>query len=145
MFKQTKHSFFLVVLLLGLGLGTAAHAGVAVIAHPSVKLSGISKSDLSKIYLGKSKSYPNGKAVQPIDQGTSSKARRHFNQKVLKMSEREIKSHWSKRMFTGKGQPPKIIEGDDAVKEWVADHPQALGYIDGAAVDASVKVLLIIP
>lgn len=146
MIKQTKRTFFFVLLAFSLGFGAVAQAaGIAVIAHPSVKMAGISKSELGKIYLGKSKSLPNGKAVQPIDQSESSAARKHFNKKVLRMSTRQIKSHWSKRMFTGKGKPPKVIVGDDAVKAWVADNPQALGYIDGGSVDASVKVLLIIP
>jgi hypothetical protein len=35
-----------------------------------------------------------------------------------------------------------VLNGDNAVKEWVAGHADAVGYIDAAAVDGTVKVLL---
>ena len=48
-------------------------------------------------------------------------------------------------MFSGKGQPPREVGDDAAVKAWVASNPEAIGYIDGKFVDGSVKVLFIIP
>jgi ABC-type phosphate transport system substrate-binding protein len=52
--------------------------------------------------------------------------------------------YWSKRKYTGKGKPPVVALGDDAVKELVANTPGAIGYIDGKSLDKSVKVILII-
>jgi hypothetical protein len=45
-------------------------------------------------------------------------------------------------MFTGHGQPPKVVADAAAVKKAVAADPKAVGYIDKADVDASVKVVL---
>ena len=56
-------------------------------------------------------------------------------------SDFQIKAHWSRLLFSGKGKPPKVLDNDAAVKKWVAEHPKALGYINSSADDASVKVL----
>ena len=64
---------------------------------------------------------------------------------MIQKSEDELKGYWSKLMFSGKGQPPREVGDDAAVKAWVASNPDAIGYIDGKFVDGSVKVLFIIP
>jgi hypothetical protein len=45
-------------------------------------------------------------------------------------------------MFTGKGQPPKVLASAAEVKKAVAADPQSVGYIDRADVDSTVKVVL---
>ena len=51
---------------------------------------------------------------------------------------------WSRLAFTGQGQPPKELADAEAVKKAVAADPKAVGYIDKADVDASVKVVLVL-
>jgi ABC-type phosphate transport system substrate-binding protein len=122
----------------------AAQAGMAIIAHPSNPIAGISAEETAKIYLGKSASFDNGRAATPVDQ-TAGPTRTKFNAQVLQKDDRELKAYWSKLLFTGKGRPPEEIGDDAAVKAWVAKTPSALGYVDGKVVDSSVKVLLIVP
>lgn len=57
----------------------------------------------------------------------------------------QIKATWAKLLFTGKGNPPKEVSGNAEVKKFVAGNPAAIGYIDKAAVDGSVKVVLSLP
>ena len=64
------------------------------------------------------------------------------HKKVTGKDAAQMKAYWSQLMFTGKAQKPKKVAGDDAVKKAVAATPGAIGYIDAAAVDASVKVVL---
>ena len=45
-------------------------------------------------------------------------------------------------MFSGKGKPPKEVTPDSAVKAYIAEKPNAIGYIDEANVDATVKVVM---
>jgi ABC-type phosphate transport system substrate-binding protein len=45
-------------------------------------------------------------------------------------------------VFTGKGQPPKEMGSTADMKKFVAANPDAIGYIETAAVDGSVKVVL---
>lgn len=125
-------------------LSATAQAGMAVIAHPSNPIAGISADETAKIYLGKSSSFNNGRTATPVDQ-TAGPTRTKFNAQVLQKNDGELKAYWSKLLFTGKGRPPEEIGDDAAVKAWVAKNPNGLGYVDGKAVDSSVKVLLILP
>jgi hypothetical protein len=135
----------LVGLMLLCVVAGSAHAELAVIAHPSLKLVGISKDELGEIYLGRTKSFPNGAWVERVDQDADSAARRQFIKDVLDMDEGSLKSYWAKQIFTGKAKPPQTVGDDEAVKRWVADNAEGLGYIQGKHVDSSVKVLLILP
>ena len=63
------------------------------------------------------------------------------NKKVLKKSSKKIKRYWSKRVFSGKGVPPKVIGDDEAMKKWVAQTPNSLGYIDAKTLDSTIKAV----
>jgi ABC-type phosphate transport system substrate-binding protein len=52
-----------------------------------------------------------------------------------------VKAHWSKIVFTGRGQPPRQASNASEAKKLIAENPNAIGYIDHSAVDASVRVL----
>ena len=81
----------------------------------------------------------------PVDQTSGNAVRIKFYEKIVQQDDTWIKSYWSKMIFTGNAMPPKVIGDDAAVREWVSKNPDAIGYVDGKAVDASVKVLLILP
>lgn len=123
----------------------AARAELAIIGHPSLKVAGVSKAEMRDIYLDRTNAFSDGTRAEPVSQAAGSDTRNEFLGKVLDMDERELKSYWAKRMFTGRAKPPRSVGDDDDVRAWVASHPSAVGYIDGKDVDSSVKVLLIIP
>lgn len=127
------------------GMTAAAEAALAIIAHPSNPMSGITADDAERIFLGKTGEMANGRRATPVDQSVGSASRAKFLMKVLHKSEDELAAYWSKLMFSGKGQPPRDLGDDAAVKAFVATNPDAIGYVDGKFVDGSVKVLLIIP
>lgn len=135
----------LVSLMLFLSLSGVAQAGIAVIAHPSNPLAGISQEQLERIYMGKTREFPNGAPVTALDLREGSVTRAKFYKSITDKSEAALKAYWSKLLFTGQAQPPKEMNDDDAVKEWVSKNPDALGYVDGKSLDKSVKVLLILP
>lgn len=135
----------LISLILFLGAASAAQAGIAIIAHPGNPLAGITQEQLARIYLGKTREFPNGAPVTALDLREGSVTRNKFYKSVTDKDETALKSYWSKLLFTGKAQPPKEMSDDEAVKEWVSKNPDALGYVDGKVLDKSVKVLLILP
>ena len=142
--KKYKLLAVMAAAVLSLGSSIAAQAALAIIAHPSNPVSGISADDTQRLFLGKTNEFANGRQAAPVDQ-TAGASRTKFLKSVLQKDEGELKGYWSKLMFSGKGQPPREVGGDAAVKAWVANNPEAIGYIDGKFVDGSVKVLLIIP
>lgn len=117
-------------------------AETAVIVSASNGNASIDKNTISKIFLGKTKSFPDGSQALPIDQDDGTATRDSFNSNILGKSASQLKSYWSRLIFTGKGTPPKQSGNDAAIKGLVANNPNMIGYIDAGSVDGSVKVVL---
>ena len=117
-----------------------ANAGTVVVVGKSSPIGASSEDDVVKAFLGKKKDL-GGVAVTPIDQGEGNPARNSFYTVTVKKSEAQLKSYWSRLIFTGKGQAPQVVGGDSEVKNMVAGDPSLVGYIDEGAVDGTVKVI----
>ena len=117
-----------------------ALAGSVVVVGASSTIGPTPKSDIVKVFLGKKKALP-GASVVPIDQDDGNGARLDFYNNTVKKTQAQLKSYWSRLIFTGKGQAPQVVGNDGDVKSMVATNPNLIGYIDEASVDASVKVI----
>ena len=133
-------SKLLVTALFSMILSVNSWAEVVVIVHPSVTDT-VSKKDISRIFLGKSKSLPGGQKVIPVALTEGNAARDEFNEKVLGKSDSQLKSYWSKLIFTGKGKPPKELATDADVVGSVSSNPESIGYVSKESVTDGVKVL----
>ena len=136
--KSLKHSCSALIIALA---SSAACADISVIISANNPNSSLDQAAVSKIFLGKAKRFPDGTQAVPVDQDEESTTREAFNTTVLGKSDSQLKSYWSRLIFTGKGTPPKQSGDDASVKELVAKNPNIIGYIDSSAVDASVKVV----
>lgn len=121
-------------------LVNGALADTAVIVHPSNN-DAIDKDLVAKIFLGKVKSWPSGGNTLPVNLKEGADIRTKFDETVLEKSSSQVKSYWSKLMFTGKGTPPKEVDSGKEVKALIAENPATIGYIDASEVDSSVKVV----
>jgi ABC-type phosphate transport system substrate-binding protein len=128
--------------LIGASLIASASAwsGVAVIVNPN-NANALSEADVTRIFLGKKKAYPDGSEAIPVDQAEGSPIRSSFVGTVLKKNDQQIKAYWAQLLFTGKGTPPKEVGSGADVKKLIAENPALIGYIDSSEVDASVKVV----
>jgi ABC-type phosphate transport system substrate-binding protein len=128
---------------------TGAHAepemtsadSVVVVVSVRSSVGAISKLHLADLYLGRTARFQNGAPATPIDQRSGSAMRAEFTETILNRSEAQMKAHWSKIIFTGRGRPPREVSGDAAVRDIVARDPQAIGYIDASLVDSRVRVV----
>lgn len=114
---------------------------VVIVAKDSKAPAKLGMDELSAIFLGAAKSYPNGERAVPLDYKSGSEPYVAFYQKVAGRTEAQMKAHWSRIMFTGKGQPPQEAGDGAAVKKLVAANPNMLGYVEASLVDASVRVV----
>lgn len=128
------------LLATSLMFSTSAFSGVAVIVHPS-NAAELSETEISRIFLGKMKSFPGGGQAIPINQTEGTSTRGDFEGKVLNKSASQIKAYWSKLVFTGKGTPPREVGANGDIVNLVKDNPNIIGYIDEAAVTPDVKVV----
>lgn len=122
-----------------------AGADVAIVVAPQVPLETITIEQLERLYLHRPDRYPQGVKLTPLDQSAGSEIRKHFVRNVLWKSEIEVAEFWSRRMYSGKGRPPRQLRGDEAMLREVSERPGSIGYVDAAAVDERVKVLLVLP
>lgn len=129
------------LIISGLLFSQLAVAELVVIVHPSNN-NQLDEAAVSKIYLGREKSFADGQSVVPLALADSAPASTAFNDAVLKKSASQLKAYWSKLVFTGKGTPPKEIGSEEEMLKLVATNPSVIGYVDAAKVDASVKVAL---
>ncbi len=114
-----------------------ARADVVVVGNPAAQP--MTLDQVSDAYLGKTPS------ITLYDLADASPGRAEFDHKALGKDPGQLKALWARLAFTGKGQPPRELADDAAVKKAVAANPRAIGYIDAGAVDGSVKVLLVLP
>ena len=122
-----------------------AVAQVVVIVSPSTAITTLDADTISRIYLSKENMLPNGSVVEPLDQKKGSVERVTFYDVVVKKSENQLNAYWARLTFTGKGEPPEIVDNGNEVKKRVASNPKFIGYIDSAMVDSTVKVVFTLP
>ena len=138
---MNRAGFVVTGLILCLSGAMAAVDQVAVVSAKS-PVTTLTKDQVADIFLGKASRFPDGSQAVPIDQAEGSAARDEFYLKFAGKSPAQVKAHWSKIIFTGRGQPPREVSSSIEVKKRVVDNPNAIGYIERAMVDGSVKVLL---
>jgi len=138
--KKLKIRSTLLILIM-LMLTQSCFAGVVVIANKASGVDALTASQVKALFLQKAKSLPSGSTAVLGDQSKNSTVRSEFGNKVLGKNPKKLKRYWSKRIFSGKGIPPKVIGDDEAMKAWVAKTPNSLGYINAAALDSSVKAV----
>lgn len=138
---NAKPAIFTVALLLLATFSSMVWGEIAVITNPASGVGSLSKSDVKAIFLGKKSTFPNGNAMDVVDQEDGSATKEAFIEKVLGKNSAQLAAYWSQQIFSGKGTPPKTKADDAAVKAFVAATPGAIGYIDSSQVDNSVSVV----
>lgn len=116
-------------------------ADIAVISHEEKDVQ-ISKRELVAIYLGKSKTFSDGTYVVPLHQPESSDAYKFFTKEVLNKSTKQHKAYWAKKIFTGKGRPPKTISDDQKMLEIVSSDARYIGYIVDKNAEDGIRVVM---
>jgi ABC-type phosphate transport system substrate-binding protein len=120
---------------------SAASAEVVAVVSAKSPLSSLSKNEVADIFLGKASRFPDGSTAVPIDQAEGSAVREEFYLKFAGKSPAQLTAHWSKIIFTGRGQPPRIASTSAELKRLIAENPGAIGYLEQNMVDGSVKAL----
>jgi len=132
--KSIRNSVLIIVLTM---LSSAAFAEVAVIVN-SANGASVSKGDITAIFLGKTKKFSDGSVAVPVV--SDGAITDEFNSKLLGKTSSQLKSYWSKLVFTGKANPPKKVPSAK-VLELIKTNNNMIGFVDSAAVSADVKVV----
>lgn len=136
--------------LLAIGLGLVlftwtvpAWAEIVVVVSAENSTEQMSRSVLTDLFLGRRHQFPDGEPVVPIDQRQGSQAYPEFYAEYLGQTPAQIRAHWSRLIFTGRGQPPRSVPDGQAMADAVADNPRAIGYLHPDLVDDRLRVVQI--
>jgi ABC-type phosphate transport system substrate-binding protein len=130
------------VLILATG-GTLAGELVVIVSAKS-QVTALRPDQVAAIFLGQAGRFPDGGEAVALDQRLGSQERNQFYSQVTGKTPALLKAHWSKMVFTGRGQPPRELADAATVRRMVADNPSMIGYIDRSALDASVRPVLVL-
>lgn len=133
------------IAVIGILVGTAlvgpAFAGdLVVIVHADRDVR-LTREDVAQIYLKRRRFWKNGEAIVPLNRDSVSPARQAFVRHVFGGDTGRLAVYWNRQYFRGV-LPPATLASDEAMKRFVANEPQAIGYIPVELVDASVRVVL---
>ena len=136
-----KRLFLFAMTLLWLGLAAARADDVVTVVSARSSIVSLNARHVADIFLGKTSRFPDGTLAVPVDQQEDSPAREKFYAQLTGKSPAQVKAHWAKIIFTGRGQPPRQASTSTEAKRLVAENPNAIGYIDPSQVDGTVRVL----
>ena len=134
----------LAAMTLSLSCAGAQARELVVIVSARTQVEAMRPDQVAAIFLGQSARLPDGSVGIPIDQPIGSNQRDSFYQRVTGKTPALLRAWWSKMVFTGRGQPPRELPNNAAVRQAVASAPGAIGYIDREAIDPSVRQVLLV-
>ena len=130
--------------ILALLAGTAAAADLVVVVSARSPVLALRAEQVADIFLSEATRFPDGGEVVALDLPIGSPLRDEFYLKVTNRTPALMKAFWTKRIFTGRGQPPRELPNSQSVRKLVADNPTLIGYIERSALDASVRPVLVV-
>lgn len=137
-----RFALILLILLFGLATSRAAEPGsIVVVVNPKSGVDKLSKNEIIDIFLGRYRKLPSGKMALPIDLGEANAERARFYELLVKKSSSEMSSYWARLVFSGQTSPPFQVPDTKTALELVQSSPNAIAYIDRAAVSSNVKVV----
>ena len=145
--RRLRATFLLAVLMAlpGIGSALAADARFVLIANPANPVSELSADTLARFYLRKSRKWPNGFAVTPVDQSATSPVRTAFTREVLGKTIGEMRDYWLKQTLSGADVPPLTRGGDADVIRFVAEEAGAIAYVSvETTLPSHVKALRVV-
>ena len=145
---MTGHARFLtrcaIILLASLLYRTAAAKDeIAVIVAGDAAPLPLNPVMLRDMYLKKIFVDSNGRPFIPVNLPPDSALRRGLAQALFSKSSQQLQDYWNQRYFQGV-TPPYVLHSQEAVVQFVAKTPGAIGYIAACRLDARVKQVLAI-
>ncbi|MBF0158071.1 MAG: hypothetical protein HQL58_00955 [Magnetococcales bacterium] len=115
---------------------------MVVIVHPANPITSLSPAQVSDLYLGRIRIFPNGQYAQVIDWSRDSPERQYFFQRINGMSLNQVNTYWARLTFTGRVLPPQSVGNSHEVLKVIMDNETAIGYINSSEVTPAVREVL---
>lgn len=135
----------LALLAAGDPLRAAGEAPLAIVVNSTNAVNELSTDEVARLFLKKLRTWPDGRMAAPVDQTSASAVRALFGKEILRLSLGEQKEYWMKQTLSGRELPPRALEGDAAVLEFVGTQTGAIAYVSGSIqLPPTVKALKVV-
>jgi hypothetical protein len=121
-------------------LGVTASAAPALITHPGLASEKIDGATVKSVFLGKKVAWDGGSRVVLAVLKTGPVAD-EFLKSAVDMNASAFSNHWRRLAMTGGGTAPKSFDKEEELRKFVAETPGAVGFLDSAQADNSVRVV----
>ena len=134
----------LLVVLSAVSPSLAFPGDVAIIVSKENLTNEISFKDLVKIFKLEKQYWDSGKKIYLVMRETGAIEKEMVLGKIYQMDDVGLKAFWLGKLFRQEiASFPTTLSSDEAVKRFVSQVPNAVGFIDASAVDDRVKILRI--
>lgn len=119
-----------------------ANAYFAVIVSKNSDMQEMTKKDVSRVFLSKTKELPNGQRAITVEPNQK-EYQEIFYKEVCGKTQKQLKRYWATVLFTGKGQPPKKMKEIQDIINFVKNNKNAISYVPSSLlVRDDIKVVL---
>ena len=132
----------LLVIAALLATAPALAEDIAVIVNTD-RTTRLDHEQIAQIFLKKRRFWDDGSPMLPVNQNAGTAIRASFDKAVFGAGARRLSVFWNNAYFRGV-LPPATLASDEAVRRFVVSEPRAIGYVRASAVEASVRVVLIL-
>jgi len=117
---------------------SADSPAIIVIVHESNETQRMSTRQVRKLFLGKSRKFPNGiRAVLISNESIKS----DFNSAALRKADSQVEAAWARLKFSGRAKPPIEFSNAADVVRYVAENENAIGYVSSSVELTGVKIV----
>lgn len=128
-------SLLSLILLLGSTVYAQSELPFRIIVNAGNEVPGLTREDAANVFLKRVQVWETEDTILVVDQAPTSPVRRVFTQEILKRDVGAVRAYWTQVIYQGLAVPPTERRTDSEVIEFVAAHPNAVGYVS-----ASVKL-----
>ena len=121
-----------------------AAAQIVIVTSADGRIGELSRQQAEQLYLGRTRSLPDGTPVALADL-PAGRLRGRFYEQLTGKNPSQIRAYWSRMVFTGRALPPQQAENVRELGARLMTDPNLIGYLSAADADPRLKVLLKLP
>lgn len=131
------------LLMLGAFLAKSQDVPLTVISNQKGAPAALNFGELKSIFMGEKQRWRNGTKVVIAMMKPNTNTGKVISSKLYNMSSDEVNKFWLALVFQGKADSPVTFDNAEALENFVANNPGAIGIIPGDQPPADAQVTLI--
>lgn len=116
---------------------------VQVIVNASVPVQQLSSSHIRRIFTVRHRQWANDLPIKVFVLAKNSNTHKSFCLQKLEVFPYQLEKIWGKLLFSGLGEPPRVLNDEQHMIEMIRTTPGAIGYVDYLPKDSGVKTMTV--